>query len=52
LTEDSRQAALSLLPLNTLTDWAAPNQVAVGKYVDLKRVSASPLPASAALNSA
>jgi hypothetical protein len=37
LAEDARSKALGLLPLNTLTDWAAKNQVAVGQYVELKR---------------
>ncbi|WP_316159633.1 PLxRFG domain-containing protein [Bradyrhizobium sp. SZCCHNRI3042] len=37
LAEDARGPALSLLPLNVLTDWAAPNQIAVKGYIDTKR---------------
>jgi N12 class adenine-specific DNA methylase len=37
LSEDQRDKALALLPLNVLPDWAAPNQVAVQQYIDTKR---------------
>lgn len=37
LGEDARQHALGLLPLNTLVDWAAPDQKAIGQYIELKR---------------
>ncbi|WP_316205726.1 PLxRFG domain-containing protein [Bradyrhizobium sp. SZCCHNS1012] len=37
LAEDARGPALSLLPLNVLTDWAAPNQTAAREYIDTKR---------------
>jgi hypothetical protein len=37
LSEDQRDKALALLPLNVLPDWAAPNQVVVQQYIDTKR---------------
>ncbi|MBI1202599.1 MAG: PLxRFG domain-containing protein [Rhodopseudomonas sp.] len=37
LAEDVRGPAMSLLPLNTLADWAGKGQVAVGQYIGLKR---------------
>lgn len=37
LGEDARNIGLGLLPLNVLADWAAPIQVAIGQYIDLKR---------------